>query len=225
MSSELGREPDEAYVWTWLPGTAEPVVAGRLHLTGDLVNFNYGRSYLGAYAAIPLYLPELPLRSGLIAPLDGLTLAGCLNDAMPDAWGQRVIMNRLLGAGAGSADPADVRPADLHARVRLRSESVHSTSRPRPSPTSRGKTTTHRWRNCSRRRAWSTRKSPSPADLDRALLHGSSVGGARPKALIADGGRRLIAKFSSTTDTYSGRQGRVRRDAAGCPGRPRRCRC
>ena len=46
MSSEPAREPDEAYVWTWLPETGEPVVAGRVHLTGDLVNFNYGRSYL-----------------------------------------------------------------------------------------------------------------------------------------------------------------------------------
>ena len=38
--------------------------------------------------------------------------------------------------------------------------------------------------------------------LDQALLHGSSVGGARPKALVSDGARRLIAKFGSTTDTY-----------------------
>ena len=42
----------------------------------------------------------------------------------------------------------------------------------------------------------------SPA-LDRALLHGSSVGGARPKALLEDGDRSLIAKFSSVTDPYS----------------------
>src|SRR5215212_8010664 len=41
----------------------------------------------------------------------------------------------------------------------------------------------------------------SPA-LDRALLHGSSVGGARPKALLRDDERCLIAKFSSTTDVY-----------------------
>jgi serine/threonine-protein kinase HipA len=42
----------------------------------------------------------------------------------------------------------------------------------------------------------------SPA-LDEALLHGSSVGGARPKALLQDGERKLIAKFSSTTDQYA----------------------
>jgi serine/threonine-protein kinase HipA len=44
---------------------------------------------------------------------------------------------------------------------------------------------------------------PLPPALDLALLHGSSVGGARPKALLNDGGRKLIAKFSSSTDTYS----------------------
>jgi len=41
----------------------------------------------------------------------------------------------------------------------------------------------------------------SPA-LDAALLHGSSIGGARPKALLNDPSRTVIAKFSSTTDTY-----------------------
>ena len=41
----------------------------------------------------------------------------------------------------------------------------------------------------------------SPA-LDQALLHGSSIGGARPKALLRDDDRDLIAKFTSTTDTY-----------------------
>jgi serine/threonine-protein kinase HipA len=46
----------------------------------------------------------------------------------------------------------------------------------------------------------------SPA-LDAALLRGSSIGGARPKALIDDGPRRLIAKFSSSTDTFPVEQG------------------
>ena len=41
----------------------------------------------------------------------------------------------------------------------------------------------------------------SPA-LDMALLHGSSVGGARPKALLRGEAGASIAKFSSSTDTY-----------------------
>jgi serine/threonine-protein kinase HipA len=41
----------------------------------------------------------------------------------------------------------------------------------------------------------------SPA-LDSALLHGSSIGGARPKVLLDDGDRKLIAKLSSRSDPY-----------------------
>ena len=47
---------DEAYVWAWLPGATEPVVAGRLHAHDGVVTFNYGRSYLRAgrsRAALP----------------------------------------------------------------------------------------------------------------------------------------------------------------------------
>ena len=39
-----------------------------------------------------------------------------------------------------------------------------------------------------------------PAPLAEALTRGTSIGGARPKALLADVSRSLIAKFSSTTD-------------------------
>ena len=44
---------------------------------------------------------------------------------------------------------------------------------------------------------------PLPPALDRALLHNASVGGARPKALIAHGDAKHIAKFSSATDTHN----------------------
>ena len=42
--------------------------------------------------------------------------------------------------------------------------------------------------------------------LEMALLRGTSIGGARPKALLDDG-TALIAKFSSTSDTYPVVQG------------------
>ena len=48
-----------------------------------------------------------------------------------------------------------------------------------------------------------------PKELDRVILHGSSIGGARPKALITDtngdhgGPRKLIAKFSATNDVFA----------------------
>ena len=56
---------------------------------------------------------------------------------------------------------------------------------------------------------WSTGAFRSRHPLDRALLHGSSVGGARPKALLDDSrtGRKLIAKFPSSTDIFAVVQG------------------
>lgn len=44
---------------------------------------------------------------------------------------------------------------------------------------------------------------PLSGGLAEALLHDSSIGGARPKATITDGDRKWIAKFSSTGDTYN----------------------
>lgn len=44
---------------------------------------------------------------------------------------------------------------------------------------------------------------PLPPALDQALNHGTSIGGARPKALIDDGAKKFIAKFTATNDTYS----------------------
>ena len=56
---------------------------------------------------------------------------------------------------------------------------------------------------------------PLPPELEQALLRGTSVGGARPKAVITDGDRQYIAKFSSSTDTYDVIRARVYCDEAG----------
>jgi serine/threonine-protein kinase HipA len=201
MSSER-REPDEAYVWIWLPQATEPVVAGRLQVIGDLVNFNYGQSYLGRDTAIPLYLPELPLRAGLISPLDGMTVAGCVSDAMPDAWGQRVIMQHLLGKAAAGADPAVF--GLLTYLLESGSDRIGTLDFQASAETyvPRGEDGAS-LEELQRAASLVDERKPLSGGLDSALLHGSSVGGARPKALLADGERRLIAKFSSSTDTYA----------------------
>jgi serine/threonine-protein kinase HipA len=97
-------QPREAFVWIWLPGSAEPVVAGRLAARGDQLIFNYGRSYLERPNAIPVYLPELPLQAGELPLQDGLSMPGCIRDAAPDAWGRRIIINRLFAARGPDVD-------------------------------------------------------------------------------------------------------------------------
>ncbi|MGO9790675.1 MAG: hypothetical protein ACLP8S_14640 [Solirubrobacteraceae bacterium] len=99
MTSDRGA-PMSAFVWLWLPGTGEPVVAGRLDQRADQVIFGYGNRYRARPDAIAIYEPELPLIPGPIEPLPDLDIAGCILDAGPDSWGQRVILNRLLGPAA-----------------------------------------------------------------------------------------------------------------------------
>jgi serine/threonine-protein kinase HipA len=196
----MTSEPQEAYAWTWQPGATQPVVAGRLYREGDRVLFNYGRSYL-ARGGMPIYLPELPLRAGAIEPLAGLSIAGCLADAGPDAWGQRVIMNRVVGVGAGDTDPGAL--GRLTYLLESGSDRIGAldfqaspeTYVPRRVDTAPLSQLVHAAERLER-------GEPFEADLDQALVHGSSVGGARPKALVNDGDRKLIAKFSSSGDPF-----------------------
>jgi serine/threonine-protein kinase HipA len=199
--STTTSEPTEAFVWTWLPGAEEPVVAGRVERDGALVRFNYGRSYLEREDAIPLYLPELPLRRGAIDPPAGLTIAGSIKDAGPDAWGQRVIMQHVLGAGARDGDPAVFGPLTYL---------LHSGSDRIGALDFQAKADAYVGRDGASAPLETLMQAadlvgagrPLPPALDLALLHGSSVGGARPKALLTRAGRALIAKFSASTDTY-----------------------
>ena len=194
-------EPREAFVWIWLPGATDPVVAGRLEDLGEVVGFVYGRSYLGREDRIPLFLPELPLRRGPIAPEAG-TIAGCIADAGPDAWGQRVILNSRLGGGAEDTGELSQLAYLLESgsdRIgALDFQASPDEYVPRAPDGARLSELDDLARSARKVEAG---VALSPA-LDRALLHGSSIGGARPKALLRDGSRRLIAKFSSTTDSF-----------------------
>lgn len=193
--------PSEAFVWVWLPGACEPVVAGRLEPIGDLLSFNYGRSYLAREDAAPLYLPELPLRAGRIDPRGNLTAPGVVDDAAPDGWGQRVVMRHLIGTAAGDADPAELnRLTYLLESGSDRIGALDFQSSADTYEARNGGTATLEEMMTAAERVEEGRALPP--DLELALVHGSSVGGARPKALVNDGERKLIAKFSSTTDTY-----------------------
>lgn len=194
----MPSDSQRVFVWTWLPGASEPVVAGRLDPVGPIVNFTYGRSYLKREEAIPLYLPELPLEPGAISPRVG-EVPGCIADAGPDAWGQRVILNRLTGRA--DADPAEL--GALTYLIESGSDRIGALDF-QPSATEyvpRGldHATLEELAESAER---VEKEIPLSPELDRALLHGSSVGGARPKALLDDEDRKLIVKFSSTTDTY-----------------------
>lgn len=200
------ERPGQAYVWIWLPESGEPVVAGRLDEAGGEVSFVYGRSYLEREDRIPIYTPELPLVERRIRPLPELSVPGCILDAGPDAWGRRVIMNRLLGSAAADTDPADL--GTLSFLLESGSDRIGAldfqASATDYVPRERKAATLEELATAAERVDAGVPLTPA---LEEALLRGSSIGGARPKALIDDGGRGLIAKFSSSTDTIAMVQG------------------
>jgi serine/threonine-protein kinase HipA len=194
----MTSEPRRAFVWIWLPGATDPVVAGRLDTTGTLVTFTYGQSYLARGDRIALYLPELALGRGPISPLVG-DVAGCIADAAPDAWGRRVIANRLIGHGALDTTDLNLLTYLLESGSDRIGALDFQTSASEHIARVTGDATLTELAESAERVEQGVPLSPA---LDQALLHGSSIGGARPKALLSDGDRRLIAKFSSTTDAY-----------------------
>ena len=201
MSSSVPKY-DEAYVWAWLPGATAPVVAGRLHAHDGVVTFNYGKSYLARREAIPVYLPELPLKAGELPLLAGLTIPGCIRDAAPDAWGRRVILNRKFGVKANELAQLDL--SELTFLLESGSDRIGALdfqfSPTVYEPRAAANATLEELMASAERVEKGIPLSP---DLDQALHHGTSIGGARPKALIEDGAVKHVAKFSSSSDLYS----------------------
>ncbi|HWR03064.1 MAG TPA: HipA domain-containing protein [Humidesulfovibrio sp.] len=196
------REYAEAYVWIWLPGALEPVVAGRLAEVGRSLVFNYGVGYLKRDDAIAIYEPELPLRKGALPLPPGLSMPSSIRDGAPDAWGRRVLINRKFGLKGEGA--AHVELDELTYLLESGSDRIGALDF-QASPTQY----VPRQGESAPLEALLTaseaveRGVPLAPDLALALQHGTSLGGARPKAQIVDGGRKFIAKFSSSSDLYN----------------------
>lgn len=143
----------EAYAWIFLEGQVEPILCGSIEEENGLYYFNYERSYLDKSKENPntffIYEPELPLIEGRLSLFPQLKMPNAIRDASPDAWGRRVILNKISGASSKEQDTNDF------------------------------------------------------CEFDQALLHGSAIGGARPKALYEENETQYIAKFSTFDDHYS----------------------
>lgn len=193
--------PGEAYVWIWLPGATAPVVAGRLAPGNGQLVFNYGRSYLARPDAIAIYEPELPLRPGALPLLPGLAMPSAIRDAVPDAWGRRVIITRMLGRTGGDIDTADL--SELAYLLESGSDRIGALDFQQSSaeyvPRMPRAAALDELLNAAARVEDGLPLTPA---LDQALFHGTSIGGARPKAMIIDGDTPCIAKFSAQGDVY-----------------------
>jgi serine/threonine-protein kinase HipA len=200
----MTSEPSRVYVWVWLPARTDPVVAGVLQASDDVLDgsqvllFRYAASYRARPDAVSLFTAELPLTDQVHDPrrVRGrvpLPLAGALRDAAPDAWGRRVINARL---GADDVDLSEVTYLLGSGTNRIGALDFQE-SATRYVARDQDATLEQLLSLAEHIEAG----EPIPASLTAAAQHGTSIGGARPKALLRDGDRDLVAKFSSTSDS------------------------
>ena len=182
----------EAFVWIWLPDAVEPVLCGKLQEDAGELQFFYGKSYLEKSDAISLDIRELPLESGVFRPRVG-EMHSVIRDAAPDAWGRRVLLYRLDQDNITELDYLLNAGSDrIGALVIQKSSDYHQIRKTEVATLDQLVEAAELIEN----------GQPLPDALANTLLHGSSVGGARPKALLYHNKSSWIAKFSSTTDQY-----------------------
>lgn len=157
------------------------------------MRFVYATSYLARSNRISLYRPELPLRTGYLEPIDGLTIPGCLRDGCPDSWGRRVIEHKLRVA-ENSLSEAEYMLASGTNRFGANDfQESSSTYVPREDGA-----TLDELHEAARLLDEGKPLSPS---MEAALVDGTTIGGARPKVLVTDeSGVQWIAKLSASSD-------------------------
>lgn len=202
----ISDDDKEAFVWVWLPGETEPVVAGRLEADSGKIQFTYGRSYLERVAdqppAISLYEPELPLKAGIMEPMSDIAMHGCIRDASPDAWGRRVIINKKMGFKGADVDTSEL--GEMTYLLESGSDRVGALDF-QLSPTHYEPRSAKNadLEELIQAAEFIEKGIPLTPEHDQALFHGSSLGGARPKAQIREHDKKYIAKFSSGSDLYN----------------------
>lgn len=195
----MSTATSDIYVWVWLPGETNPVAAGVLTRVKDGLRFAYGNTYLGRPEAVSLS-PTLPLGDDWFGPTGEMGLPSALRDAAPDAWGRRVILNRLAGHRGRDADTADLDEGTYL----LKSDSnrigaLDFQVSPRSYVARLGGGALSDLQVVAE---LISAGEPVPPDLHDAFLSGTGIGGARPKALVQHQGVPALVKFSLNTDVF-----------------------
>ena len=197
---------DECYVYIVLPGETEFVTAGRFVLTNDrhgipTGRFVYGRSYLARPDAVAIDPVDLRLTTGNFETRQLRGVFGALRDAGPDYWGRLVIERHTGHAMPGELDYLLYAPDN-------RTGALSFGLNPEPPAPRRRIATTLDLVDLQRMAdaIIADDELPMDADSEQArllLLAGSSMGGARPKAVVQDYDDFWIAKFNRPDDRWN----------------------
>ena len=196
----------ECFVYIALPGETDFVTAGRFRLDIDrhsvaMGRFVYGKSYLARPSAVPIDPIELKLAATTYETRLLKGVFGALRDASPDYWGRRVIEKHAGAAQLGEIDYLLHSPDD-------RAGALGFGFGPEPPAPRRefNRTIDLQKLQDFADRIIADEELPQDADARQAqelLLEGTSMGGARPKAVVEDDGALWIAKFNRPDDKWN----------------------
>lgn len=195
----------ECYVYIVLPGETDFVTAGRFRVSGSgagaVGEFVYGRSYRERRDAVEIDPVELRLSARVQETARMGGFFGAIRDAMPDYWGRRVIERR---AGLATLEEFDYL---LHGPDDRAGALAFGSNVTPPAPQRRFNRTIDLSR-LQRAADAIVAGDPAPAgsDADQAedlLLLQTTMGGARPKAVVQSDDSLWVAKFGRHDDRWN----------------------
>jgi serine/threonine-protein kinase HipA len=197
--------PKECFIYITLPGARTAVTAGRFVLeqtrSGEaLGRFVYGRSYLANPDAVEIDPIELKLSDQTYETVRLNGVFGALRDAGPDSWGRRVIEKHAGIPKLGELDYLLESPDDRAGALGF-GEKVSP-----PAPLRKFNQSLDLLRLQATAQALIRDELPSDPNAQQVqelLLLGTSMGGARPKAVLEDQGELWIAKFARPDDRWN----------------------
>ena len=202
MTSEAAQE---CFVYITLPEKVKAVTAGRFVIETDPLGnafgrFVYGRSYLESSDAVDIDPVELKLVTGTYETIQMNGVFGALRDAGPDSWGRRIIEKRAGIPKLGEIDYLLESPDDRAGALGFGINRVPPVA-------------AHKFnRTIDLERLQEVAEAlvrdeipndPNAGQVQDLLLVGTSMGGARPKAVIECDGALWIAKFSRPDDRWN----------------------
>jgi len=196
----------ECFVYITPPGAVEPVTAGRFELQAGRAGvpvgrFVYGRKYLERADAVPFDPFELKLADQTYETTALKGVFGALRDAGPDYWGRRVIERHAGKPQLGELDYLLRSPDD---RAGALGFGLNQTP---PAPRRQFNQTIQLPKLQQIADAIIADEDVKPdaaaEQIQELLLIGTSMGGARPKAVVEDDDGLWIAKFNRNDDRWN----------------------
>lgn len=196
----------ECFVYIVLPGETEFVTAGRFQRTENrhgvyTGRFVYGKSYLARQNAVPIDPIELKIGPNTYETRLLKGIFGALRDASPDYWGRRIIERHFGSPGPDELDYLLYSPDDRAGALGF------GLNKEPPAPRRKF----NRTLDLGRLQAFADaivadEELPHEHDARQArelMIEGTSMGGARPKAVVEDDDSLWIAKFNLPDDKWN----------------------